>query len=96
MTLAGGVLDVRDDGLYWRASSKLTPFGNTDGFWFAPWSAIRCVNVTSIPYKVNALGGAVEIEFVKGNLAVKGEFLGSQSALKQAVKAAQSRYKRYR
>jgi hypothetical protein len=90
MDLAGGKLEMRADGFAWRAGSALTPFGKTSGTLFIPWSEIEAIEVRDIPFKANALGGNLAIVLADG-VNLTGEFMGSQTALRDAIEAASGR-----
>jgi hypothetical protein len=88
--LAGGRLEVRSDGFAWRAGSALTPFGATSGGFFVAWADIKDIAVLDIPYKVNSLGGNLTVT-LGHRVTLSGEFLGSQSALREAIGVASGR-----
>ena len=79
--LSGGQLDVRADGMHWRAGSLATPRCEISGTFFLPWSSIRSVDVGYIPGKLRLLGGSVRFIVANDSSELYGEFLGSRRAL---------------
>jgi hypothetical protein len=78
--LTGGTLELRVDGMHWRAGGVLTPRSQVSGSFFLPWSKVESADVGSVPGKAKALGGYVR--FVVGKqTALNGEFFGSRTGL---------------
>lgn len=84
----GGRLQVRVDGIHWTAGSLLMPGPNkASGSLELSWDQVARIAVTNVPYKLPWLGGILEIETQDG-LPLRGEFLGSQGALRTALESA--------
>jgi hypothetical protein len=79
--LTGGHLRLKRDGIHWKAGSILTPGGQLHGEFFLPWSAVRSVDVSDIPYKSESLGAALRIYFPGSDDDLYGELLGSRKGL---------------
>ena len=87
MDLAGGQLTIRSSGIRWRAGSWLTPYGRASGGFELPWSNVKSADILDLDGKMNSLGGDLTIEVVSPHVRLTGEFLGSRSALREAIDA---------
>ena len=83
--LSGGMLELRTDGMHWRAGSLLTPGCELSGSFFLPWTKIVSVDIGDIPMKVRFLGGAITIYVDGDSEELYGEFLGSRKGLLHAL-----------
>jgi hypothetical protein len=81
--LTGGRLQMRSDGLHWKAGSMLTPGGQLHEPSFLPCSVIPSMEANRIPYEL-PIGGAL-LMHLQGGPHLYGEFLGSRSRLLDAI-----------
>jgi hypothetical protein len=88
--LAGGTFEVTTDGIRWEAGSWLTPGAKVRGAFRLSWAEIRSIQVEQIPFKINALGGELVIVMEDGGRTIRGEFVGSRSALSEAISFARA------
>ena len=79
--LSGGKLELRAEGLEWRARSIATPRCEISGAFFLPWTSIRRADVGDIPGKSRLLGGSVRFIVDHDQSELYGEFLGSRRGL---------------
>ena len=87
---AAGRLEIREDGLHWRAGSLLEGLGfrTTTGGFFVPWPEVADVSVEDAPGYASRLGGQIRIQFVESLISLDGQFPGSQRKLRAALAAA--------
>jgi hypothetical protein len=82
---SGGKLEIREDGLHWRAGGIATPRCEISGHFFLPWAVITSVDIGDAQYTLKALGGALTIFLTEGRGQLYGEFLGSRTKLHAAL-----------
>jgi len=83
--LSGGRLEIREEGLHWRAGGIATPRCEISGQFFLPWSVIASADVSDVPNTIKALGGALTLFLTEGRGRLYGEFLGSRTKLLAAL-----------
>lgn len=84
----GGRLEIRRDGLFFRARPFPLSVG-VRGSLSVPWSGVRSVSVLDPTQGLSSLGGQLSADLIQAKTKIINfEFLGSQDAVKVALRSA--------